>query len=260
MIITGTSVQTLSAEILSLSVKASVRPSSSDHGDMLCGTEPYHANMGMMIPGSFHRQDTFRHAMMSTRTSVRFSLTHAAWFASRNHAAHVQANDYRPSCQVTLRYKTKCYLSWWFECTTQPHSAHRTFIMTRKSSQTTERENYHHVIPSFWESAPRTHHGGVMFSTRPRNATTRRTTAKLHNQDHWTKCQHVKQIFGGNVLQVWRPMVCIARPHSANIAMIVAGTSSQTRKLHVNQTRVQLSSKNPGGVVCVHHGSAPCHM
>ena len=76
MIITGTSVQTLSAEMLSLSVKASVRPSSSDHGDMLCGTEPYHANVGMMIPGSFHRQDTFRPAIMSTRTSVRSSLTH----------------------------------------------------------------------------------------------------------------------------------------------------------------------------------------
>ena len=36
-------------------------------------------------------------------------------------------------------------------------------------------------------------------------------------------------------------MVCIARPHCANIAMIVAGTSSQTRKLHVNQTRVEVS-------------------
>ena len=76
MIITGTSVQTLSAEMLSLSVKASVKPSSSDHGDMLCCTEPYHANVDMMIPGSFHRQDTFRHAIMSTKTSVRSSLTH----------------------------------------------------------------------------------------------------------------------------------------------------------------------------------------
>ena len=46
-------------------------------------------------------------------------------------------------------------------------------------------------------------------------------------------------------------MVCIARPHSANIAMIVAGTPSQTRKHHVNQTRVQVSPRNPCGVECV---------
>ena len=102
------------------------------------------------------------------------------------------------------------------------------------------------------ESAPRTHHGGMMFSTRPHNATTRRTTAQLHTQDNWTKCH---QVFGGNVLQVWRPMVFITRPHCANVAMILAGTSSQPRQHHVNQTRVQMSSRNPGGVVCFRHGT-----
>ena len=43
--------------------------------------------------------------------------------------------------------------------------------------------------------------------------------------------------------------MCTTRPHCANIAMIVAGTSAQTRKLHVNQTRVQMSSRNPVGMV-----------
>ena len=37
------------------------------------------------------------------------------------------------------------------------------------------------------ESAPRTNHGGMMFSTGPHNASTRRTTAELHNQDRWNK-------------------------------------------------------------------------
>ena len=49
--------------------------------------------------------------------------------------------------------------------------------------------------------------------------------------------------------------VCITRPNYANIAMILAGTSSQSRKHHVNQTRVQVSSRNPGGVVCFRHGT-----
>ena len=52
--------------------------------------------------------------------------------------------------------------------------------------------------------------------------------------------------------------MCITRPHCANIAMILAGTSSQSRKHHVNQTRVHMSSRNPGGVVCFHHGTVPC--
>ena len=52
--------------------------------------------------------------------------------------------------------------------------------------------------------------------------------------------------------------MCITRPHCANIAMIVAGTSSKTRKHHVNRTHVQMSSINPGGVVCFHHGTVPC--
>ena len=98
------------------------------------------------------------------------------------------------------------------------------------------------------ESAPRTHHGGMMFSTRPRNATTRRTTAKLHTQDNWTKCHHANQEFGTNVLQMWRPMVCIARPHCANIAMIVAGTSSQTRQ---NTMSTKLVCKGPPEILVV---------
>ena len=52
--------------------------------------------------------------------------------------------------------------------------------------------------------------------------------------------------------------MCITRPHCANIAVILAGTSSQTRKHHVNRTHVQMSSINPGGVVCFHHGTVPC--
>ena len=56
--------------------RASGRPFCRDHGDILCCTEPYHANVDMMIPGSFHRRDTFRSAIMSTKTSVRSSLTH----------------------------------------------------------------------------------------------------------------------------------------------------------------------------------------
>ena len=51
---------------------------------------------------------------------------------------------------------------------------------------------------------------------------------------------HVNQDFGTNIMQVSWWYVCTRRhTHCANIAMIVAGTSAQTRKLHVNQTRVQ---------------------
>ena len=41
------------------------------------------------------------------------------------------------------------------------------------------------------------------------------------------------------------------RPHCAYVALMIAGTSSQARKLHVNRTCVQQSSWHPGGMVFI---------
>ena len=94
MIITGTSVQTLSAEMLSLS---SQRPLAdrSNRAIMvifLCCAEPYHANVDMMIPGSFHRRDTFRsrHHVNQDFCAIFSYPMRAAWCSSRNHAAQKQ--------------------------------------------------------------------------------------------------------------------------------------------------------------------------
>ena len=159
----------------------------------------------------------------------------AAWCSSRNHTAQkqdeqlpsctIRNTEHRPSCQVALRFKpfVNVKVIRVYRTTTQcKDSIDHDWDLFANNGRTT----------IMWfqasESAPRTHHGGMRFSTRTHNATTRRTIAQLHTQDNWTTCHPANQVFGGNVLQMWRPMVCITRPHCANIAMIVAGTSSQT--------------------------------
>ena len=100
----------------SLSIKASGRPFCRDHGDILCCTEPYHANVDMMIRGSFHRRDTFRSASCQPRLLCDLLLPmRAARCSSQNHAAPkqdeqllsctIRNTEHRPPCQVTLRYK-----------------------------------------------------------------------------------------------------------------------------------------------------------
>ena len=143
------------------------------------------------------------------------------------------------------------------KCSSRDHTTQRKhwwtlalfFFLQRRKLET-----YHHVIPSFWEGASRTSwwYDVLHKTTQCNNKTNDCSAAHTRQLNKMPPCN---QVFRGNVLQVWRPMVCITRPHCANIAMILAGTSSQSRKHHVNQTRVQMSSRNPGGVVCFRHGT-----
>ena len=90
---------------------------------------------------------------------------------------------------------------------------------------------------SMWFQASwsaRLYHGGVMFSKRRPQQCEHKTNDCWATQSRPMKqSNHVNQDFGTDVLQESWWWVCTTRPHCANIVMIVAGTSSQTRRLHV---------------------------
>ena len=67
------------------------------------------------------------------------------------------------------------------------------------------------------ERAPRAHHGGMMFSTRPHNATTRRTTAQLHTQDNWTKCHHATK-YSEETSYKCEGQWCVSQDHTVQIS------------------------------------------
>ena len=114
---------------------------------------------------------------------------------------------------------------------TGPYNAKKALMITGVFSQRWKLENYLHVIPSFLERATPSWWCEVLQKT---------AQCEHKKNDCWaTQSRPMKQ--GNHVNQDF----------SANIAMIVAGTPSQTQKLHVNQTRVQRSSPYPGGMMFI---------
>ena len=140
MIITGTSVQ---CDYLQKYYRCQTRQAvpAAIMVDMFVwyGTIPCKCG-SMMIPGSFHKQDTFRPAIMSTRTSVRSSLTHESGMVCIT----------EPCSAKTRRTNTKLHNSKYWASAIMPSDTQVPFqvllvMVVRVYSTTTQcTQNIHH--------------------------------------------------------------------------------------------------------------------
>ena len=180
----------------------------------------------------------------------------AAWCSSRNHAAQIQDEqllsctirntEHRPSCQVALRYKPPVNVKVIrvYRTTLNANSA---LIMTGTSSQTTKRENYHHVLPSFWE---RVSHTSWWYDVLHK-------TTQCNNKTNDCSATHTRQL---NKMPPCKPSTRRKRLASVKANGVYHKTTlckyRNDRRRHlfannVNQTRVGVSSRNPGGKVFI---------